>query len=163
MHGDSRIRTTIPRAAVRVSNGASAASGGRPRSQARAGRISAHGEVGVIRPVRPEIVVIELVLVGVWNIGHALHVCELAVRSASMTEGTALGLDLPLGIDFFVPALHGLFILVTDDEVVDNARVTLPEDLDAIHAWSCGQNCPIYTPKNDWYATYQASEGTQYP
>lgn len=141
MHGDSRIRTTIPRAAVRVSNRASAASGGRPRSQARAGCIPAHGEFGVIRAVRPDLVMIKLVLVGVWNIGHVLHVCELAVRGASMTEGTALGLNRPLSIDFFVPALHGLFILVTDDEVVDNTRVTLPEDLDAIHAWPCGQNC----------------------
>lgn len=88
----------------------------------------------MICPVRPDLVV--LLLVGVRDVGHALHVGELAVRSAGVTKGTTLRLNCPLGVNIFVPALHGIFILVTDDEVVDDTRVTLPEDLDAIETCS---------------------------
>jgi hypothetical protein len=37
-----------------------------------------------------------------------------------------------LGVDIFVPVLHGIFVRVADDEIVDDTWVTFPEDLDAI-------------------------------
>lgn len=88
----------------------------------------------MVCPIRPDVVLVVLLLVGVRNVGHVLHVGELAIRSASVAKGAALGLDCALGVDVLVPGLHGIFILVTDDEIVDNPWITLPKDLNAIEA-----------------------------
>lgn len=77
-----------------------------------------------------------LLLVGVRNVGHTLQVGEFAVRSASVTKGAALRLNGPLGVNILVPGLHGIFILVTNDEVVHNPGISLPEDLNAVEACS---------------------------
>lgn len=136
MHGQRRVSATVPCATIRVMNRAGAASGGRPRSQARTRRITAHWEFGVVRPIRPNLVLVVLLLVGIRNVGHVLQVGELAIRSAGMTKGAAFGLDCSLGVNVLVPGLHGIFILVADDEVVDNPGITLPENLNAIEACS---------------------------
>jgi hypothetical protein len=39
-----------------------------------------------------------------------------------------------LGVDIFVPILHGVFVGVPNYEIVDDTRVTFPEDLDTIEA-----------------------------
>jgi hypothetical protein len=79
---------------------------------------------GVIRIV--------LLLVGVGHVAHAFHVSEFAVGCTGITQSAAFRLDCPLQINVLVPIAHGILIDVTDDKVVDHARVSFPEDLDTI-------------------------------
>lgn len=97
-----------------------------------------------------------VLLIGIWNVGHILHIGELAVRSARVPKRTTLGLNLSLGIDFFVPALHGVFVGVPDNEVVDYTRITLPENLNAVETYAV-RNIGFKGERG----TYQASEDTR--
>lgn len=67
---------------------------------------------------------------------HALHVCELAVRCTSITQSTSLSLDRPLSINVLVPIPHGVFIYISDDEIIDDTRVSFPENLNTVESYS---------------------------
>jgi hypothetical protein len=43
-------------------------------------------------------------------------------------------LEVPLVVNVLMPLLHNIVILVTDDEIVNDARIALPEDLDSVRA-----------------------------
>lgn len=97
----------------------------------------------MIISIRSTLILVIVLLVGIWYVGHVLQIGELAVGSASVTKRSALGLNLSLGIDVLVPALHGIFVGVSNNEVVDNTRITLPEDLNAIETYSRSQKHPL--------------------
>lgn len=52
-----------------------------------------------------------------------------------MSSAAFFCLNSSLVIDIFVPLSHEALILVTDDEVVNDPRVTLPEDLNSVGAY----------------------------
>jgi hypothetical protein len=52
-----------------------------------------------------------------------------------VSSAAFLSLNGSLVIDIFVPFSHEALILVADDEVVNDPRVTLPEDLDPVGAY----------------------------
>ena len=52
-----------------------------------------------------------------------------------MANSASLGLNCTLCVNFLVPATHSVFVLVTNDKVVNNARVAFPENLNAIKAY----------------------------
>lgn len=83
-----------------------------------------------------------LLLIGVGHMRHALHVCELAVGCTSIAQSASLRLDRPLGINVFVPIPHGVFIYISDDEIIDNTRVSFPENLNTIEScWNQLEAC----------------------
>ena len=77
---------------------------------------------------------IVLLLVGVWHVGHALHVSKLAVRCTGVAQSASLRLDRPLGVNIFVPITHGIFIDITNDKIVDHTRVSFPENLNTVES-----------------------------
>jgi hypothetical protein len=65
-------------------------------------------------------------------VGHALHIGELAIGCTGVAQSASLRLDRPLSIDVLVPIPHGVFIDITDNEIVDDTRVSFPENLDTV-------------------------------
>lgn len=108
-----------------------------------------------------DFIVVVLLLVRIRYVDHVLQVCKLAVRGASIPKSPPLGLNGPLSVNILVPAFHGVIVLVPNDEIVDNAWVTFPEDLYAIETCS---RVNKYDPKYLYglHITHQASEGKQY-
>ena len=103
-----------------------------------------------------------LLLIGIGHMRHALHVCELAVGCTSIAQSASLGLDRPLGINVLVPIPHGVFIYISDDEIVDDTRVSFPENLNTVEScWNQLEAISFLTPQAK-SNTYQAFEDKQY-
>lgn len=83
-----------------------------------------------------------LLLIGVRHVRHALHVCELAVGCTSIAQIASLCLDRSLGVNVLVPIPHGVFVYISDDKIVDNTRVSFPENLNAVE--SCSNRLEAY-------------------
>lgn len=131
MHRQGWISPCIARTAIGV-NRAGAATSGRSSSQAGTGRITAHREFGMVWIFVIGVIGVILLLVGIGHVGHALHVCELAVRCTGIAQRASLRLDLALGINVLVPIPHGVFVYITDHKIVDDTRITFPENLNTI-------------------------------
>ena len=161
MHRKRWIGSRIARSGVRVRNRGGAATGGRSSSQTSTRRISAHGEFGLIGIFVVGVIGIILLLIGVWHVRHALHVCELAVGCTSIAQSASLRLNRPLGINVLVPIPHGVFIYISDDEIVHDTGVSFPENLNTVQ--SCWSRLEAYLLIRQAKSNaYQAFEDKQY-
>lgn len=86
----------------------------------------------MIRPILANLIGVIFLLVRIWHVGHAFQVSEFAVGRAGVPKSAALRLNCTLQVDVFIPIAHRVFVLIADDEIVDDTRVTFPEDLNAI-------------------------------
>lgn len=136
------IGSRIARSGIGVSSRDGAAIGGRSVSQTSTGRISAHGEFGLIWIFVAGIIGIILLLIGVGNVRHALHVRELAVGCTSIAHSASLRLNHPLGVNVLVPSPHGVLVNISDDKIVNDTRVSFPENLNTIE--SCVNRLEVF-------------------
>lgn len=138
MYGEVRIGH---REAWRTTRGdrrprAPTSSRGRSSSQARARGVSTHGELGKETGFLGSFLFgVIFLLVRVWHVGHALHICEFRFGCAGAPRTALLGLDCPLVVNVLVPFAQGIIILIANDEIVHHAGVALPENLNAVRAY----------------------------